>query len=159
MVVGLHPTPSRGSLDDNGRERRSLLVSGTGTAGILAGLGLALLWWPLLGRERTPEAAAHVPARETPARAQALDGDRVAKALRFSLLYVLPPIWLASSLGDWACHRYSRIEKTAGVKESVTHLLLMGEMALPVLATVFLEITSPVILMMVAALLAHEVTV
>ena len=159
MVVGLHPTPSRGSLDDNGRERRSLLVSGTGAAGILAGLGLALLWWRSLGRERTPEAAAHVPAREAPARAQALDGDRVAKAVRFSLLYVLPPIWLASSLADWACHRYSRIEKTAGVKESVTHSLLMGEMALPVLATVFLEITSPVILMMVAALLAHEVTV
>ena len=92
MVVGLHPTPSRGSLDDNGRERRSLLVSGTGAAGILAGLGLALLWWRLLGRERTPEAAAHVPARETPAREQALDGGHVTKAVRFSLLYVLPPI-------------------------------------------------------------------
>lgn len=32
-------------------------------------------------------------------------------------------------------------------------------MGVPVLATVFLEITSPVILVMVAGLLAHEVTV
>jgi len=76
-----------------------------------------------------------------------------------SLLYELPPIWLASSLSDWACHRYSRIERTAGAKESLIHLLLLGEMGLPVFATVFLEITSPVILLMIATFLIHEVTV
>jgi hypothetical protein len=72
---------------------------------------------------------------------------------------VLPPVWLASSLADWACHRYSRIENTAGVKESLIHLLLLGEMGIPVLAAAFLEITSPVILTMISAFLVHEVTV
>jgi hypothetical protein len=62
-------------------------------------------------------------------------------------------------LADWACHRYSRIECTAGVKESLIHLLLLGEMGMPVLATLYLEITSLIILMMVAAFLAHEATV
>ena len=33
---------------------------------------------------------------------------------------------LAASLADSACHRYSRIEHTAGVKESLIHLLLLG---------------------------------
>jgi hypothetical protein len=33
------------------------------------------------------------------------------------------------------------------------------EMGLPVLATLFLEITSPVILLMIAAFLVHEATV
>ena len=36
------------------------------------------------------------------------------------------PVRLAASLADWACHRYSRIEHTAGVKESLIHLLLLG---------------------------------
>jgi hypothetical protein len=83
----------------------------------------------------------------------------VPEAVRFSLLYVVPSIWLASSLSDWACHRYSRIEDNAGVKESIMHWLLLGEMGVPVLATMFLEITSPVILVMIAGFAAHEVTV
>ena len=33
------------------------------------------------------------------------------------------PVRLAASLADWACHRYSPIEHTAGVK---IHLLLLG---------------------------------
>ncbi|MBV8139123.1 MAG: diguanylate cyclase, partial [Deltaproteobacteria bacterium] len=54
---------------------------------------------------------------------------------------------------------YSRIEQTAGVKESLIHILLLGEMGIPVLATVFLEVTSPVIMTMFAGFLVHELTV
>jgi hypothetical protein len=128
--------------------------------GVLIGLGLALLSSQRLVRKRAAEdGAARVPSEATPALALGRDGVRVSDAVRFSLLYILPPIWLASSLADWACHRDSRIEDTASVRESMIHLLLLGEMGLPVLATVFLEITSPIILMMIAAFLVHQVTV
>lgn len=37
--------------------------------------------------------------------------------------------------------------------------MLLGEMGVPVLATVFFEVTSPVILTMFASFLVHEMTV
>jgi hypothetical protein len=82
--------------------------------------------------------------------------SRAEQAARFSVLYVRPPIWLAAALADWLCHRRSRIEETSGVKESLIHILMLTEMGLPVLAVVFLEITSPILLLMAAALLVHD---
>jgi hypothetical protein len=131
------------------------LLRPTIAAGILVGVGLTLRAWRHRFRARcrgTNSGAAPAPERDA-------NASRVARSARWSLLYVLPPVWLASSLADWACHRYSRIENTAGVKESLIHLLLLGEMGIPVLATAFLEITSPVILTMISAFLVHEVTV
>jgi hypothetical protein len=128
------------------------LVRRTIATGVVMGVGFALLSSRSSGRKRLAESAEFAPS-------QAPDAGRVAEVVRYSLLYVLPPIWLAASLADWACHRYSRIERTAGVKESLIHLLLLGEMGLPVLATLYLEITSPIILMMGAAFLVHEATV
>ena len=129
-------------------------------AGLLVGTGLTLLSLRSWGRKRArADVEVRPPSRATSMPAQGSDNRRASEAVRFSLLYAVPPIWLASSLADWACHRYSRIERTAGVKESLIHLLLLGEMGLPVLATVFLEITSPVILLMIGAFLIHEATV
>jgi hypothetical protein len=142
-------------LTKTAQERDRLPVRGMIGAGILAGSALGLLAFLTRGRRRS---LATGWAQPEP-RKQGLDSDGTPEAVRFSLLYVVPPIWLASSLSDWACHRYSRIEENAGVKESLIHLLMLGEMGVPVLATVFLEITSPVILVMFAGLLAHEVTV
>src|SRR5205085_9316160 len=50
------------------------------------------------------------------------------------------------------------IERTSGWRESVLLLLRFGEMALPVLAALFLEITSGVILIMILFLILHEAT-
>lgn len=98
--------------------------------------------------------------RSAPIPPQASNSDvAVREAVRFSLLYFVPPIWLAAALADWLCHRRSRIEETAGVKESLIHILMQAEMGAPILATVFLEITSPVILLGIAAFLIHEGTV
>jgi hypothetical protein len=55
-------------------------------------------------------------------------------------------------------HRASQIERTSGWKESVLHLLQFGEMAVPVLAALFLEINSGVILIMMAFLFLHQAT-
>jgi hypothetical protein len=74
------------------------------------------------------------------------------------LLYFILPLWFAAGFADWLCHRAANIESTAGAKESLIHLLMFGEMALPLLAALFLEINSLIIALMIVAFLAHEAT-
>lgn len=80
------------------------------------------------------------------------------EALRAMLMYFLLPLWLAAGFADYLCHRASRIEATSGWKESVLHILQFGEMAVPVLAALLLEITSGVIVVMMVFLVLHQAT-
>jgi hypothetical protein len=75
------------------------------------------------------------------------------------VLFFLIPLWLAAGFGDWLCHRRSGISRTAGVKESALHLLMIGEIGLPILAGLFLEINALVLALMAGAFLLHEATV
>lgn len=84
-------------------------------------------------------------------------GDRTAITQNF-LAYFIVPLWAMSGVADWLCHRVSRIETTTGAKESLIHLLMLAEMGVPVLAGLFLEITSPVLALMIASFLLHEAT-
>lgn len=74
------------------------------------------------------------------------------------LLNVVMPVWLAAGIADWACHRATSIETTTGPKESLMHLLMLSEAAIPVLAGMFLEITAPVLATMMATALLHDAT-
>jgi hypothetical protein len=74
------------------------------------------------------------------------------------LMYFVLPLWLAAGLADWVCHRATRIEVTAGPRESVFHLLLLAEMSVPVMLALFFEINSLVIAVMLAAYALHELT-
>jgi hypothetical protein len=145
--------------NNNGVNRWKLVGRAVGLA-IMAGVGSALI---ARYRSRLPDEGTHNGAATPPGNIASKKSkpqeDRIAAAARFSLGYVVPPLWLPSALADWACHRYSRIEENASVRESAMHLLLQAEMAVAILAGLFLEITSPVILTMVAAYLLHEVTV
>jgi hypothetical protein len=78
--------------------------------------------------------------------------------LRGMLMYFILPLWLAAGFADYLCHRAARIERTSGWKESALHLLQFAEMAVAVLAALFLEITSAVIVLMIVCLILHEVT-
>jgi len=51
------------------------------------------------------------------------------------------PLWLAAGFADYICQRASHIERTSGWKGSVLHLVQFGEMAVLVLAALFLEST------------------
>jgi hypothetical protein len=84
-----------------------------------------------------------------------MDTDAV---LRLLLMYVVLPVWLAAGFADYLCHRASHIERTSGWKESLLHLLQFAEMALPILAALFLEITSAVILLMMVCFILHQAT-
>jgi hypothetical protein len=74
------------------------------------------------------------------------------------LLYFVMPLWFLSGLADWLCHRATDIAHTTGPKESLLHLLMFGEIALPLLACLFLEINAAIFLLMIAGFLAHEAT-
>jgi hypothetical protein len=74
------------------------------------------------------------------------------------LMYFVLPVWLAAGFADYLCHRASHIERTSGWRESLLHLMQLAEMAVPILAAMFLEITSGVILLMIVCLVLHQLT-
>ncbi len=74
------------------------------------------------------------------------------------LLGFVMPVWLIAGIADWVCHRRAHIERNSGRPESLMHLLMLGEAALPVICGLLLEITSPVLLLMAGAVVAHGAT-
>lgn len=76
----------------------------------------------------------------------------------YALMYFVLPLWLAAGFADYLCHRAARIALHSGAKESVLHLLQFAEMAVPVLAAMFLDINALVIAVMIVAFMLHEAT-
>jgi hypothetical protein len=86
------------------------------------------------------------------------DAANVAEVTRNFLMGFVLPLWLTAGVfADWACHRATNIEITTGTKESLMHLLMLSEAAIPVLAGPFLEITSPVIALTIASFMLHDI--
>jgi hypothetical protein len=77
-----------------------------------------------------------------------------SEVAELALLYFVLPLWLAAGFADYLCHRASSIELTSGYKESLIHLLMFAEVAVPLLAAIFLEINALVI----ATMIAHQLT-
>lgn len=75
-----------------------------------------------------------------------------------ALLYFVLPLWVAAGFADYLCHRATSIELTSGYKESLIHLLMFAEVAVPLLAAIFLEINGFVIATMIAGFIAHQLT-
>src|SRR5437868_13159393 len=74
------------------------------------------------------------------------------------LLYFVPPLWLSAGIADYLCHRASRIELTSGYRESLLHLLMLAEVAIPLLAAIFFEINALIIAIIIIALVLHQLT-
>src|SRR3954470_24802507 len=74
------------------------------------------------------------------------------------VMYIVLPVWFAAGVADWLCHRATDIEHTTGAKESVIHLLMFGELAVPLLAGLLLDINALIFALMIVAFLAHEAT-
>jgi hypothetical protein len=81
-----------------------------------------------------------------------------SEVAELALLYFVLPLWLAAGFADYLCHRASSIELTSGYKESLIHLLMFAEVAVPLLAAIFLEINALVIATMIAGFIAHQLT-
>jgi hypothetical protein len=65
---------------------------------------------------------------------------------------------MAAGLLDWHHHRRTKIEETAGTRESLIHLLMLGETTIPVLLGLFLEVNALLLGLMIATFFAHEAT-
>src|SRR5712671_5610687 len=81
-----------------------------------------------------------------------------SSAAQAVLMYFVLPVWLAAGFADYLCHRASSIQSTSGWRESLLHLLQFGEMAIPTLAAIFLEINALIIAIMIVCMIAHEAT-
>jgi hypothetical protein len=68
------------------------------------------------------------------------------------------PLWLTAGVADYLCHRRTEIERTSGFHESLLHALQALQLAIALLAGLFLEITALVAAVMILAVLAHSAT-
>lgn len=74
------------------------------------------------------------------------------------LMYAIVPLWITVGVIDWWCHARSDIEHTAGVKESLIHLLMFAEVGIGMSAALLLEINALVIGFMIVLFFVHEAT-
>lgn len=80
-----------------------------------------------------------------------------SRALLLHLLaYVWAPALVAAGFIDWVLHRRQRIEQTAGVRESLLHLLMIGLIGAGLLAAMLLDTSASVLLLLLTAVLLHE---
>lgn len=85
--------------------------------------------------------------------------DRIAEqtAERY-MMYVIMPAWSAAGTLDWLWHRQTKIETTSGLKESLTHQLMMIEAGVPVFAALFLEANAALFGLLTGGMLLHQFT-
>ncbi|MFE9448529.1 diguanylate cyclase [Streptomyces sp. NPDC006739] len=74
------------------------------------------------------------------------------------LLYGLLPGWFLPGLADWAMHRRTRIEETAGTRESLIHSLMMAEVGVPIALTLRYEVNPLLLSVQLGAAAVHEAT-
>jgi hypothetical protein len=82
----------------------------------------------------------------------------VENATRRLLLAGVMPLWLSAGLADWYLHRRTRIEETAGPRESALHSLMFAETGAPVLLGLFCEVNAGVLATAAGAVAAHSAT-
>jgi hypothetical protein len=81
-----------------------------------------------------------------------------ALLLRHYVLFFILPLWIAAGLTDYALHRRTHIEDNAGTKESLLHSLQLAEAGIPLLLALLLDINALIFLVMLSALVLHELT-
>lgn len=82
----------------------------------------------------------------------------IDEATRRLLLGFVVPTWIGAGLADWACHRATDIEHTAGRRESVIHAAMMTQAGIPALLGLLFEVNAGVLASTVAALGLHQAT-
>jgi hypothetical protein len=83
--------------------------------------------------------------------------DVQAVTMRY-LMYVLLPAWFVPAVADWVMHRRTKIEQAGGLRESLLHSLMLGEIAVPVTLVLLCEVNPPLLALCLAAGLGHEAT-
>lgn len=81
-----------------------------------------------------------------------------ALLVRNYLLYVILPLWVLAGLADYFLHKRTHIENTSGTKESILHILQLGEAGIPVMVALLFEVNALALAIMLTALIIHEAT-
>ncbi|MDP9039723.1 MAG: hypothetical protein M3O02_10695 [Acidobacteriota bacterium] len=79
-------------------------------------------------------------------------------ALTRYLLFVLIPLWTTTGLLDWYFHKKTDIEHTAGIGESLLHLLMFTEVGVPLILGMICEINAGLLSAMAGAVVVHSAT-
>ncbi|GAA2162617.1 diguanylate cyclase [Actinomadura napierensis] len=82
----------------------------------------------------------------------------VETATRRWLIGGVLPLWLGAGLADWHRHKKTRIETTAGPRESLIHSLMMAEAGVPIALGLFCEVNPGVLATCGTALTVHGAT-
>ncbi|MEZ0362216.1 hypothetical protein ACAG26_00725 [Mycobacterium sp. pUA109] len=125
-------------------------------AGPAAGAAAFPVWGAAAGRDRPMRRRLTDrtrPRMRVPERAS----DAETALLRY-LMYGILPAWFIPGLLDWNQHRRSRIEHTAGTRESLIHLLMMTEVGVPITLALLCEINPLLLTIILGAIAAHEAT-
>lgn len=77
------------------------------------------------------------------------------RELLIALLCLSLALWLLAGFGDWLCHRRTKIERTAGPRESAFHLALYLSIVVPLVPALFLEVNALLLAFMALGVLAH----
>lgn len=81
-----------------------------------------------------------------------------ALLVRYYILYFILPLWVLAGLIDYFLHKRTHIEETSGTKESILHILQLGEAGIPVILALLFEVNALIIAVMLVALIVHEAT-
>lgn len=87
---------------------------------------------------------------DTPVLKVSADPSDVESVTVRYLMYVLVPAWFVPGVADWLMHRRSGIERTSGLRESLIHSLMMGEITVPVTLVLLCEV-NPALLALAAS--------
>jgi hypothetical protein len=79
-------------------------------------------------------------------------------AVRRLLVGGVFPLWLGAGLADWYLHRRTKIEETAGPRESLIHHLMFAETGGPVLLGLFCDVNAGVLATAYGAVGVHTLT-
>jgi hypothetical protein len=83
----------------------------------------------------------------------------IEKAVQRFLAYALLPAWMTAGFADYLCHRKSKIERTSGTHESLTHMLMIVSAGAGVMASLCFEVNESVLAIMAGSALTHEAVV
>lgn len=84
-------------------------------------------------------------------------GDTAA-LLQAMLAYAWSPLLVAAGALDWALHRAQRIEHSAGLRESLLHLLMLVLVGSAILAALLLEPTAGLLALLAGVVLLHDLS-
>jgi hypothetical protein len=119
--------------------------------------GLAFLVIRDFGADRPASDGEHTSTSSQPKSDQGDAGeDHVDDAMRAYMQYVMLPLWFVPGLLDWAFHRQTKIERTSGTHESLTHSAMMSIIGVPILGALLLEVNALVLVTMMGAYAAHQ---